>query len=213
MITVNTNRAHAKGALVMDKDTGFWLIHSIPNFVPEFDKKYEYPDNGRPYGQTLMCISFNTKKEGNDIAEQLTYMRPNMYALNITDEVAALAPALRVLQSMKWPTNANEHINDISSIKGELFKSFSRSPNAIGDLYSEYVAPKLATDLLVETWRRGNGGPLSSSNCATPYKVNNIVEVNLKLTNGQTTQWKVMYSNPVFLSTVLYLTYTCIASF
>lgn len=175
----------------MDKDTGFWLIHSVPNYVPEFDKAYKYPDSGRLYGQILMCISFNTSKEGNDIAEQLTYMRPNVYALNINNDVAALAPALRRLEAKKWPTNADEHIHEITSVKGETFQSFSRSLKATGDLYSQYVAPKLMTDLLVETWRNGLGGPLAS-NCTTPYNVYNINEVNLKLTNGEITQWKVM---------------------
>lgn len=62
----------------MDKQTGIWLIHSVPNFVAKFDTKYEYPESGRLNGQTLMCISFDAAKEGNDIAEQLSYMRPNV---------------------------------------------------------------------------------------------------------------------------------------
>lgn len=193
----NSHFAHAKGVLAMDKDTGFWLVHSVPNYAPDFSQSYKYPESGHINGQTLLCISFNTKAEGNDIAEQLTYMRPNIYDLQITADVEALAPAIRILENQKWPTDANEHTNQITSIKGEQFMSFSRNAKSAGDLYSEYVAPSLETDLLVETWRRGAGGPLHS-NCTTPhYKVYNIEEVNLKLNNGvkgqpeETSPWKV----------------------
>lgn len=64
----------------MDKDTGIWLVHSVPKFVSNFTSKdgYKYPDSGDKNGQTLLCISFDTKTEGKKVADQLSYMRPNV---------------------------------------------------------------------------------------------------------------------------------------
>ena len=45
------------------------------------------------------------------------------------------------------------------------------------------MAPELETDLLVETWRRGAGTPLSS-NCSYEYKVNNVESVELNFAAG-----------------------------
>ena len=189
----NGYRAHAKGVLAMDGETGIWLIHSVPGFVAEFDGQdgYKYPESGRLNGQTLMCISFKTKDEGNDIAEQLSYMVPNIYAIQITDEVEALADKVRVLETKKWPKDSPQHMNEINSIKGEQFMSFARSNKAGGDLYSQYVAPELGSDLMVETWRRGAGNPLES-NCTAAQSVMNIQNVNLKLVDSaatETTPW------------------------
>ncbi|XP_049274221.1 uncharacterized protein LOC119403296 [Rhipicephalus sanguineus] len=35
-----------------------WLQHSVPRFVDDLQKDYEFPDNGRENGQLFLCISF-----------------------------------------------------------------------------------------------------------------------------------------------------------
>lgn len=44
------------GALLLDQDEGFWLIHSVPEFPPH--EAYSWPPNAHKYGQTLLCVSF-----------------------------------------------------------------------------------------------------------------------------------------------------------
>jgi len=184
----NTHWAHAKGVLALDKESGFWLIHSVPNFAPAPTSGYEYPDTGKLNGQTLLCISFKTSAEAENIAKQLVFMRPNIYNIDITDEVSPLAPSLNELKAKNWPKDSNQNIQDIKSVKGEVFTSFSRNSKAAadGDLYSIFVAPKLGADLLVETWRRGAGGPLTS-NCTGSLKVSNVATVKLDLVDSSAT--------------------------
>ena len=56
------SRGHSKGVLVADGSKGFWIIHSIPHFPPNIGAgaKYNYPNTGRVYGQSILCISLNT---------------------------------------------------------------------------------------------------------------------------------------------------------
>lgn len=84
-------------------------------------------------------------------------------------------------------------MHEINSLRGETFLSFSKNTKSEGDLYSQIVAPGLAVDLLVETWRRGAGGPLTSNCTGGPYKVYNIENVNLPLVESPqatTGSWK-----------------------
>ena len=164
----------------MDKTTGFWLIHSIPQFPEPPNVSYLYPKSGKENGQSALCISFNTKDVGSQIIQQLIYMRPNVYSLSATDDVERLVRQIMDLKNRKWPKDIDQNIEEIRTIKGERFTSFSRNSKAAaaGDLYSSMIAPSLKTNLMVETWRRGAGTPLDS-NCSSQYKVQNIQEVKL----------------------------------
>jgi deoxyribonuclease-2 len=177
--------AHAKGVIGMNKNEGFWLIHSIPKFAEIPTHKYDYPDSGRDNGQTAMCISFNAAKEGADIVNQLLMMRPNIYLSETTAEVTAVAPNIEQLIAKKWPKGIDQDIKEITSVKGINFQSFARNSKQAGkdgDLYSKFIAPALKTNLLVETWRRGAGNPLESE-CKTAKHANNIKTVKLTFTN------------------------------
>ncbi|KAI1282103.1 Deoxyribonuclease-2 [Halotydeus destructor] len=187
--------AHAKGVLTMDKETGFWLIHSVPNFFAASAHGYEYPASGKLNGQTLMCISFDSKKHGENIAKQLLLMRPNLYNADLADEYQTLAPSLWPLAARKWEKTETPSVYEVKSIKGESFTSFSRNAKAAahGDLYSLLVAPKLDTDLIVETWRRGAGTPLESNCTGGDFHVMNVDTVNLPLVDSpvkETGAWK-----------------------
>lgn len=46
------------GVLLLDKEEGFWLIHSVPGFPPPSHAAYRWPPHAHRYGQTLLCVSF-----------------------------------------------------------------------------------------------------------------------------------------------------------
>lgn len=179
----SSNYAHAKGVLAMDSTSGFWLVHSIPNFpeAPELGLGYKYPSSGRDNGQSALCISFPSTKESADVVNQLLYMRPNVYNISISDTASKSTPQLLDLKNKKWPRKIDSNTAIIDSVRGKEFISFSRNSKASqvqGDLYSDVIAPHLSSDLYVETWRRGSGTPLAS-NCTSKYHVQNINYVKL----------------------------------
>lgn len=178
----------------MDSTSGFWLIHSIPNFpeAPEVGKGFKYPSSGRDNGQTVLCISFPSKKESRDVVNQLLMMRPNVYSISISDKAVSVSELVD-LKKKKWPRGMDSKIVSIDSVRGKEFTSFSRNSRASqqGDLYSHFIAPHLSCDLFVETWRRGAGSPLHS-NCTSRFKVQNINYVELQFSDDS----KVSKSSP-----------------
>jgi deoxyribonuclease-2 len=50
---------HTKGVQLFDAATGLWLIHSVPKFPPA--TAYAYPWTGLKFGQSMLCVSFDTK--------------------------------------------------------------------------------------------------------------------------------------------------------
>lgn len=42
--------------MLLDREEGFWLIHSVPGFPPR--DAYRWPPQAHRYGQTLLCVSF-----------------------------------------------------------------------------------------------------------------------------------------------------------
>jgi deoxyribonuclease-2 len=180
--------AHAKGILAADASSGFWLVHSIPQFAlpPKTTGKateFFYPPNAKDNGQSVLCISFNSRSQLDSIASQLLVMKPNIYSSQVTPDVSIISANFVDLKNKKWSKDS-EQTKQIKSSKGVSFTSFVRSPKSEHkELYLEIVAPGIGSDLLVETWRRGAGDPLPS-NCTYQYKVNNIDKVELTFEDG-----------------------------
>jgi len=60
--TYSSALGHTKGVVMSGTDGGLWLVHSVPNFPPpptnsSSSKSYRYPQSGRYYGQSFLCIS------------------------------------------------------------------------------------------------------------------------------------------------------------
>lgn len=56
----SSSKGHTKGVLLFDTSSGYWLVHSVPKFPPP--NAYDYPDSGRTYGQSFLCVSFSYKQ-------------------------------------------------------------------------------------------------------------------------------------------------------
>ena len=53
----DVTHGHAKGVVVFDGHSGFWLVHSVPQFPPDPGESYSMPKSAFKYGQTMMCLS------------------------------------------------------------------------------------------------------------------------------------------------------------
>ncbi|CDW55455.1 Deoxyribonuclease (DNase) II [Trichuris trichiura] len=172
--TVSWKAAHSKGVLAFSDRLGFWLIHSVPKFPPP--TTFDYPNTGKVFGQTLLCITFNlnTLKE---IGEQLYYNSPGVYAAQVPLSIAQRFPVLvKVLVGEGPKTAPFVRLAKIRSAGGEVFHHFAKSKKWGKELYSDLVAPSLKIPLLVETWQRGTSTNLPS-NCTEPYYVENVKHI------------------------------------
>ena len=51
-IRVLFQSGHTKGVVAYDQKTGFWLVHSVPNYPSKPSSgKYDYPATGMKFGQ------------------------------------------------------------------------------------------------------------------------------------------------------------------
>ncbi|KAJ6644487.1 Deoxyribonuclease-2-alpha [Pseudolycoriella hygida] len=171
---------HTKGVVVADENSGFWLIHSVPLY-PNYIGKYSYPESGRTYGQSFLCISVNSSQV-DVIGKQLIYNEPDIY-LNITSDFSSLYPFLHSAvtgKRIEKPPFWNDVV--IKSSGGTEFRSFAKNRRFRKELYEDWVAQVLNTNLYVETWRHGTG--IIPSDCPFPKKsVWNISAIKMEQLN------------------------------
>nr|CAD7588333.1 unnamed protein product [Timema genevievae] len=178
---VEIELGHTKGVVMSQSNGGFWLIHSVPHYPPSPNKSthYSYPHTGLHYGQSLMCISLDVKQL-DTVGIQLMYNEPEIYSVNTLGVLRNLFPNLMAaanntrVQSAPWFRQAQ-----INSLQGTKFSSFAKASHFHKDLYADWVAATLETDLVVESWTNGVG-PLPSE-CSKQFKVENIESVNVKV--------------------------------
>ena len=172
---VISNGGHTKGVVATDGVTGIWLIHSVPKFpsIP----KYEYPSSGFLYGQSFLCITLNAT-EMEKIGKQLLFNEPNIYYQRVPVVLDKKFPLLEQAIEKKWiQTEPFNNVLDLTTLQGVSFKSFAKSSRYHKELYEDFVAPVLDTNLLVETWRNGAGN--LHSNCSLNDNVYNVESLRL----------------------------------
>ena len=174
---------HTKGVVAFDEKEGFWLVHSVPHFPPNIENngRYGYPHTGQRYGQSFLCISLKTETSANIIGGQLLYNHPYMYSINIpkwatADNFPDLIKAFKGKHIKKSPYFKTAKLK---SLKGVSFTSFAKYTLFHKDLYADFVAPFLQSNLLTETWPNGAGKMPSS--CDNKFKVENIDELDFDL--------------------------------
>lgn len=171
-------RGHTKGVVATDGSTGFWLIHSVPKYPPMLGESYHYPDTGKIYGQSFLCISVGADQM-ETIGQQLILNEPHVYSFVIPDELKERFPKLVRATEMK----ANKdppfwNAANLKSSAGTVFHSFAKSRQFKKELYADFIAPSLQVDLLVETWQHGAGN--LPSDCSTSrWKVMNVKQVQV----------------------------------
>ena len=92
----------AKGVLMFNNFTGFWLIHSVPGFPPFSERGYDYPQSGRTRGHVFFCVSVNVV-EIDAIGSLFLYNMPHFYDWYIPAAMTTWIPNLMsVLHGMRY---------------------------------------------------------------------------------------------------------------
>ena len=99
--TASSTYAHSKGMILLNDKTGFWLIHSKPNWPnAREDNATVFPDS--TYAQSLMCITFNTS-EFETIAAHNMVNHPFVYDSFVSNNLGNELPLLN-----EWLTENNK---------------------------------------------------------------------------------------------------------
>ncbi|XP_055640538.1 deoxyribonuclease-2-beta [Toxorhynchites rutilus septentrionalis] len=171
-------RGHAKGVVVTDGSFGFWLIHSVPKYPPELGQSYTYPETGKKYGQSFLCISM-TADQMEFVGQQLLLNEPHVYSFNAPAILRDRFPLLVQAGNMKnYDKPPHWNIVELKSRAGVAFHSFAKNRLFRKELYADLIAPALQVDLFVESWQRGSGD--LPSDCSTSnWKVLNVKKVSI----------------------------------
>ncbi|KAM7421458.1 hypothetical protein PAMA_015546 [Pampus argenteus] len=185
------SKGHTKGVVLLDKNQGFWLVHSTPHFPPVQAGQYQYPSSGVTNGQNFICVTYPLDRF-QTIGEQLQINQPQVYDCDVPESLASLVPALAAVCKKKHlsahifpPIKAvsNRSVS-LTSKDGTNFISFAKGASFDNDLYHSWVAPTLQSDLLVQFWIRSSG--VLPSDCSHGWKVLDITLIS----PGQTFTFK-----------------------
>ena len=162
--SASSSKAHAKGELIMDKDNGVFLQHSLPRFPTRMKNGEiltELPGNAGIYGQTFLCISVETKTS-YEIAELLNYINVSNNLSVTKDRVNPTENEwIRKLIDNKYSTKyplTKETV--IKSKDGKDFTFFSKSHRQKDVPYDTTLRQKYGTSFFVRTWSRPSLSPM-----------------------------------------------------
>lgn len=169
------DKGHSKGVLAAGEGQGFWLVHSVPKFHPALNENlYSYPETGKLYAQSALCMSLPTS-EVEKAADQLIMNQVQVYSKNLPE---ALRPTLPVFAKLV----DSFQIQKITTLGGATFTSFAKTGEWGKELYRDLVAPKLSSNLSVETWRLGTTDFLKSD-CTTNPQVTTVSYIEIDQAN------------------------------
>lgn len=168
----NKNKGHNKGVIIAGDGGGMWLVHSVPQFPDLKQASYSFPRTGSVYGQSFLCISMNLDNL-NIVGRQLQYNEAEIYDKNILSNLTTKIPEL-VSAAQQNTINKPPWFNEVNlfSFSNAKFSSYAKSKRFGKELYEDWLAPALNTNLYVESWP--NGADKLASNCSKPFKYDYI---------------------------------------
>lgn len=147
--------AHSKGVVLVNNVSGFWLVHSKPNWPNQrTGGPVPFPDT--TYSQSLMCITMNTLMF-ETVASGFLINYPYIYDSYASPNLANILPTFNNWIN-KGKSTVKNMTYEITSLDGTKFLQFAKSKSWGRDLYDDFVAPFLNQSIHVETWRSGSGG-------------------------------------------------------
>ncbi|KAK6040671.1 deoxyribonuclease II [Cooperia oncophora] len=148
-------RGHSKGVAVFTIDSGFWLVHSVPNFPPR--EKYDYPETGTKYAQSFLCLSLDADALV-DLSHYMRHSQVTPYITNLPKNFEIIAPYLVDVVNRKSLGRADTRYttaHDFETRGHMRVKAFAKHKKFGQDLWHDFIALYLRTPMAVETWRNG----------------------------------------------------------
>ncbi|XP_054262964.1 cell-death-related nuclease 7-like [Macrosteles quadrilineatus] len=183
---------HAKGVMAGDKKGGFWMVHSVPNFVASATtNKYTYPSTELQFGQIFLCLSLKPKNL-ETAGKLMRINRIQIYEKSIPADLKAKYPELVKTAeenmsaedcSTQMPRGSPKPTKENFKLPGNLpIRVFAKPPchtipKGDFDIYSDFVVPDLKVNMLVQTMPMGET-PQGSS-CDGTYKLVNVKETRV----------------------------------
>uniref|UniRef100_A0A914EDB9 Deoxyribonuclease II n=1 Tax=Acrobeloides nanus TaxID=290746 RepID=A0A914EDB9_9BILA len=177
---------HQKGVSLFGRGGGYWLIHSIPKF-PTNDT-YGFPSNAHTYGQMGICLSLPYLQGANNTVTQLSYTYPFIYEISAGQSFLNDIPRINNLINRNFVTTPATSKVTFNTVDGREFYHYAKSGPWGKDLYADFVAIDLQTDLLVESWDH-NASMNINSTCGRKYDVFDAKNVSLPFNVAFSTYW------------------------
>eukprot|EP00483_Globobulimina_turgida_P006893 UN06906 len=153
-----SNYGHTKGILAYDfkHSNGYFLSHSWPKFPNLNGSTYNLNAASTKFGQTFLCISYESYTTMNSIAYQIRYNKPYVYrSLNLFTETNNFTEIL----SKQWIHGSIPSTVGFNTANhGQYFTLFAKSAKWKNDLY-QYVSDHYQQSFIWETWRRHGEEP------------------------------------------------------
>ncbi|XP_031755912.1 deoxyribonuclease-2-beta isoform X1 [Xenopus tropicalis] len=119
----------------------------------------------------------NSTRKGHTKATQLLYYNPNVYNCSVPDIYQKEMWMLhKICLGGHFPWIDSTRLTQLNSARGEVFLNFAKSKYFIDDIFAAWIAQKLRTNMLVESWQSRQQ---LSSNCSLQYHVYNINRIGL----------------------------------
>ncbi|PAV83746.1 hypothetical protein WR25_13315 [Diploscapter pachys] len=172
-------RGHAKGVVLFDSQTGFWIVHSIPNY-PDPNGKYSYPETAVKYAQSAICVTVSTDNLG-DIGEHLRYIQATPYSTNLPSSFDSRFPVLKnIIAKKSLPSSATQFVHQkyTKTVNGMTFYMVAKYKKLHQDLWHDVIAQELKANLAVQSWLNGNADDLHTT-CSGQYYVYDMQTVTI----------------------------------
>ena len=183
--TTTATKGHTKGVVAFDGSSGFWMVHSVPQFPPPPSEVYSYPDTGKQLGQSFLCVTLPVKKL-ETVAKQLYFNEPSLYAIKLPSSLKSTYPTMAKViagqHSSVKPKHSIVPLHNTKDVGGIRITSFARTSGSSEDLYHGLVARHLKISLGIQT-RLGpvtNSDRLPSDCSDDGRKVYNIKKIQIK---------------------------------
>lgn len=177
---------HTKGVLLAGKGANggaVWLQHSVPRFVENVTKDYEYPESGRENGQLFFCISFPLEAV-ETISLHLRIQGANVYQTRAPEWARAFTEFWYLLHMMYLRVKkVLLRIDFLHTNKRRPVMMIAKPPRLFTDVYTKDLRRRMNDSITVQSWRNGAGGA-QGIYCTTKYSVTDVETIVIRTKEG-----------------------------